>query len=384
MKAKVFGHRTVMQSVNDSIFAYFAWPSIARLQDGRLAAVASGFRYAHICPFGKAVISYSSDEGQTWTAPAPVIDTPLDDRDAGVMPFGENDVILTSFNNTVQQQRIWADQHAAQISSTTFRPVRPEAVTAMIRAYLDTVTPEQEAKYLGSTYKLSHDGGTTWEEEVRISPLTAPHGPVVMRDGRLMYVGKLFEDGGDWKDGAAVGSRIGVMMSEDGKEWTDPVWIPKFEGMDETFICFYEPHGIQLPSGKILVHIRAEYSKDKGGERLFSIYQSESTDGGKTFSVPVCVNPCGSPPHLMLHSSGALVCVYGYRSQPYGQRAMVSFDEGATWERDIVLRDDGPSGDLGYPASVELKNGHILTVYYQKPTYDSPSSIYSTEWALEE
>ena len=171
---------------------------------------------------------------------------------------------------------------------------------------------------------------------------------------------------------------IGVMMSKDGIEWSDPVWVPKCEGMDENGTRFYEPHGIQLPSGKILVHIRAE-----GAPYRFSIYQSESVDGGKTFSVPVCVNPCGSPPHLMLHSSGALICVYGYRSEPYGQRAMISWDEGATWERDIVLRDDGPSGDLGYPASVELKNGHILTVYYQKPTSDSPSSIYSTEWSLE-
>lgn len=379
MKARVIEHRTVMQSVNDSIFAYFAWPSIARLQDGRLAAVASGFRYAHICPFGKAVISYSADEGKTWTAPAPVIDTPLDDRDAGIMPFGENEVIMTSFNNTVQQQRIWADQHAGQTTSNAFRRMRPESVTALIRAYLDNITPEQEAKYLGSTYKLSHDGGTTWEDEVRISRLTAPHGPVVVADGRLMYVGKLFEDGGEWKDGAAVGSRIGVMMSTDGKEWTDPVWIPKCEGMDENGTRFYEPHGIQLPSGKILVHIRAE-----GAPYGFSIYQSESVDGGKTFSVPVCVNPCGSPPHLMLHSSGALVCVYGYRSQPYGQRAMVSFDEGATWERDIVLRDDGPSGDLGYPASVELSDGRILTVYYQRPTADAPSNIYVTEWVLEQ
>lgn len=381
MKIQIIGHNTVMQSVNDSIFSYFAWPSVARLQDGRLAAVSSGFRYAHICPFGKAVISYSSDEGKTWTAPAPVIDTPLDDRDAGVMPFGDNQVILTSFNNSVQQQRIWADQHAAQTTSTSTRRVRPESVTALIRAYLDNVTPEQEAKYLGSTYKLSHDGGTTWEDEVRISPLTAPHGPVVINDGRLMYVGKIFAND-DCPD-EDIGCGIGVMMSADGVCWTQPVWLPKCEGMDEYNIHFYEPHGIQLPSGKILVHIRAECAADCNGKHMFAIYQSESTDGGKTFSVPVCVNPCGSPPHLMLHSSGALVSVYGYRTQPYGQRAMVSWDEGATWERDIVLRDDGPSGDLGYPASVELNNGHILTVYYQRPDADAPSCIYSTEWTLE-
>ena len=69
--------------------------------------VASGFRMKHVCPFGKVVISYSDDEGKTWTRPTVVMDTPLDDRDAGILPFGENSVIITSFNNTVNMQRKW-------------------------------------------------------------------------------------------------------------------------------------------------------------------------------------------------------------------------------------------------------------------------------------
>ena len=68
----------------DSVFGYFGWPSIARLPDGTLAMVASGFRMAHVCPFGKGIICYSRDEGRTWTAPAAVIDTVLDDRDCGL------------------------------------------------------------------------------------------------------------------------------------------------------------------------------------------------------------------------------------------------------------------------------------------------------------
>ena len=42
-------------------------------------------------------------------------------------------------------------------------------------------------------------------------------------------------------------------------------------------------------------------------------------------------------------------------------------DGGLTWDVDYILRDDGHDMDLGYPASVELANGDILTVYYQKP-----------------
>jgi hypothetical protein len=32
---------------------------------------------------------------------------------------------------------------------------------------------------------------------------------------------------------------------------------------------------------------------------------------------------------------------------------------------EVVLRDDAPNGDLGYPASIELEQSVILTVYYQ-------------------
>ena len=53
----------------DSIFGYFAWPTVARLYDGTLAAVCSGFRLRHICPFGKAVISYSRDDGKKTYVP---------------------------------------------------------------------------------------------------------------------------------------------------------------------------------------------------------------------------------------------------------------------------------------------------------------------------
>jgi hypothetical protein len=32
--------------------------------------------------------------------------------------------------------------------------------------------------------------------------------------------------------------------------------------------------------------------------------------------------------------------------------------------REVVIRDDGLHRDLGYPASIRLNDGRILTVYY--------------------
>ena len=47
-----------------------------------------------------------------------------------------------------------------------------------------------------------------------------------------------------------------------------------------------------------------------------------------------------------------------------------------------MLRDDGPDGDLGYPCSLELEDGSIFTVYYQKQPGDALTSILWTRWQI--
>ena len=61
---------------------------------------------------------------------------------------------------------------------------------------------------------------------------------------------------------------------------------------------------------------------------------------------------------------GRIVCVYGYRLPPFGVRARISEDDGRTWGREWILRDDGGSWDLGYPRVTEHATGKLLTVYY--------------------
>jgi hypothetical protein len=41
-----------------------------------------------------------------------------------------------------------------------------------------------------------------------------------------------------------------------------------------------------------------------------------------------------------------------------------SGDGGRTWEREIVLRDDGGGRDIGYPRTVQRPDGKIVTIYY--------------------
>ena len=365
--------KKIICSNPDSIFRYFAWPSVAKLPDGSLAMTASGFRLKHICPFGKAVICYSRDEGKSWTRPAAVIDTPLDDRDAGVVPFADGRVIVTSFNNTIAQQRKWNTISEGEHQWESL--VRHD----LAEAYLNAAEAlGNESEFLGSTYKISDDGGYTFGPFKR-SALTAPHGPMRMNDGSLMYVGRRFSADNSVDDGKDPFVQTYKLDKND--DFVPFGTIENIYHEDGTLLLSCEPHAIQLPSGKIITHIRVQ-GKINSGERIFTVYQAESYDGGKTFTKPhrLLTEKGGSPAHLILHSSGVLVSVYGYREAPYGIRAMFSKDEGETWLTDCILDDECAGPDLGYPASVELADGRILTVYYQN--IDGESVIMQRVWEL--
>ncbi|MDQ3566420.1 MAG: glycoside hydrolase, partial [Pseudomonadota bacterium] len=56
------------------------FPVALRLQDGRIAAVVRS-PANHLGIDGRLDIVFSDDEGKTWSKPALVVDTPLDDRD---------------------------------------------------------------------------------------------------------------------------------------------------------------------------------------------------------------------------------------------------------------------------------------------------------------
>ena len=59
------------------------------------------------------------------------------------------------------------------------------------------------------------------------------------------------------------------------------------------------------------------------------------------------------------------MCTYGFRKSPFGVRCCLSYDKGKTWDVDneIIIRDDCPTWDCGYPFTIELKNGELYTVY---------------------
>ena len=61
---------------------------------------------------------------------------------------------------------------------------------------------------------------------------------------------------------------------------------------------------------------------------------------------------------------------------------MRSHDNGKTWDINHTLYVNGISGDLGYPATVELNDNSLLTVFYAKASEDSPCVIMKQHWKI--
>lgn len=361
MSKHVQAQHGVVCRMADQPNGYFGWPSVARLEDGRLAVGASGLRKFHIDPWGKTVLWYGDPENG-FGEPVVIHNSPLDDRDVGLTALPGNGLLATWFS---LDPRIFHDRLKAS---------HPVEEFAEIEAGMDAVTDEMAAAHQGSWTQRSDDGGKTWHAK-KNCPVSTPHGPIMLRDGRLMYLGKQFPRGMS-RPFADVACAV---SSDLGDTWQEVGTVPLPE--DATIGQFHEPHLMEAADGTIRGYIRYHYPQEQGGN--LGVYQTVSHDGGVTWSIAEDMGIHGSPPHILRHSSGAWVMVYGWRHPGYGQRARISLDEGKTWGEERILRDDGPDGDLGYPCSVELDDGSIFTVYYQKAEGDpEKTSILWTRWKL--
>lgn len=362
----------IVNRVQGSIFGYQAWGTVARDEAGTLYAVASGFRVSHICPFGKTVMYISKNEGKTWSPPIVINDTYMDDRDAGILYLGNGRMLVTWFTHSAEAYRTrWYESIGRRAE-----PAALDATLGMLQGY-DHI-PEEE-RLAGSYIRISEDYGMTWGETIRI-PISAPHGPTLCRDGSLIYLGlEIYEEDRIHTRYLKGGNEaVDLYRSTDGgKTWkleshvTAPDWLGEGVHLDE-------PHVLELPDGRLLGAFRVE------GVKPFTIALSISEDGGKSWGEVYPTGVSGSPPHLMLHSSGALICSFGRRENPCGERAMVSYDLGRSWEEEYVLctAKDPNQVDLGYPTTVELSDGSLFTMYYQRYEDDAKCSMLYTKWRL--
>ncbi len=322
---------------------YHGWPTLARRKNGELLLVCSGGREQHVCPFGRVDLMRSNDSGQTWSFPRVVLDGPVDDRDAGVLETAKGSILITTFTSLAYEPSL--------------KNKKGGDAKRWIAAH-NRVDAAARQRALGTWMIRSTDGGVTFSGRYRV-PVNSPHGPVQLSDGRLLYAGKAL-----WTEE----NKVGVCASDDdGKTWSWLADIPTRDG--DKHQDYHELHAVEAGDGRLIVQIRNHNAKNSR-ETL----QCESADAGKTWSQPRAIGVWGLPSHLLRLRDERLLISYGHRRQPFGNQARISSDQGKTWSEPIIISGDGIGGDLGYPSTVELDGGKLLTVWYER-TAASPKAV---------
>ena len=338
-----------------------AFPHVIRLKNGDLVVVFRQARtrpgsgeagthnekvtHSHIDSGSRIALVRSTDDGKTWDPGSlVVIDASDGTEDLNMAMISE----LSSGELIVNNHRWFVDRTEEQAA----------AVEAERLVHSRPGERGPRAVVFDSLFFMrSSDQGRTWDQPkpVGFSSLvyrshTGKSGFTVMPDGSLLLPLNGYSSGDET-------DRVYVVRSNDeGHTWTHPSTVLNDP---EQRIGFGEPPMLRLSSGKLLIVARTRV-----GEGY--LYQAHSDDDGWVWQGLKRTPIWGFPCHLLQLRSGRVLCAYGYRREPFGIRAVISEDEGETWDmdREIVIRDDGLHRDLGYPASIQLNDGRIMTIYY--------------------
>ena len=356
-KAEVLWTRTIA----DEGGRYAGWPTLTRLRNGELRVVYSGGREAHICPWGKVRMIRSVDGGETWSKPETIYDCAIDDRDAALLELKDGTLLVFWFTDV-------------DFGDPKYVPGE------RYQKYWNTLDKTAVRQMLGSFCIRSTDGGKTWSNPVRLPAMT-PHGPTLLRDGRILMVGMqsrytrghLTNDPEEKSEPSH--KKIVVCESKDGGlTWQTVTHISPDDWNRWTIA---EPTVHEAKDGTLCAYFR--YHKG-----LAHLLLSESKDGGRTWSQLKETNVDGYPPHILRLRDGRTLLTYARRKKgSMGVFAAIGMDDGRTWDvanELVLLRDDNP--DLGYATTAELDDGTLLTVFYRHPGPRTPAVIQAVKWRL--
>ncbi len=279
----------------------------------------------HNGPRGRTEITLSHDGGESWSASKVVADHASDCRNFAMGATSEGALVLSYV--TVE-----------------YEGGRPDAWTGF-----------------GELFVIrSEDGGESWSGPRSFTGVlehltgeergASPYGKIVeLADGTLLM--NVYTH-----DTEEYGHHLThvIRSGDGGLTWGDPTTLPVQAG-DETAL-------LALPSGKLLAAARRSISHVSQ-----KVCITSSMDGGYTWSEPTDVTGDMEIPADLVHlADGRVLMTYGYRNAPFGVRALVSRDEGGTWDHDntVVLVNDSLRIDCGYPSSAQLDDGSVLTAYY--------------------
>ena len=353
------------------------YPEVIRLRNGDLVVIfrqqairpnqgdGGGDRATHFHDDtqSRIVLVRSRDDGLTWDASTLVIIDQVNDAQdrnlAMIAQVSSGELIANGMRITAHLDNTTAAQMG------TDRAIRPDRQGRLFGN-----------RVFDSVYLVrSMDNGHTWSETepFSVGPMsyfthTGKTGVVELPDGTWL----LPLSGHTTSDPTG---RVFIARSRDqGKTWAEPSTVAYDP---EGKLGFAEPPLLRLASGRLLTMLRTS--------RKDYLYQAFSMDDGWTWQglkqSPVWGFPCS----VVELKSGRVLCTYGHRREPFGVRAAFSYDEGETWdmEHEVVIRDDGINGVLGYPASIQLNDGRLLSVYYFHGA-DGIKYIGSSIWSEED
>jgi len=199
----------------------------------------------------------------------------------------------------------------------------------------------------------STDAGRTWSVTHGAFPAIGPDGGELIPYGDVITDprGVLRVTAYATTDKQTKTRRAYVLEShDDGGTWSDPVVIDAAQNMTETFIQ-------RLDDGRWLAAAR---------HANLLLYESDDARTWRPLGPATENNEI--PGHLFQLADGRLLLCAGRRVKgDEGVVARISADGGRTWSAPARLA-DFIGFDGGYPSSVQLPDGRVLTAYYAKKT----------------
>jgi hypothetical protein len=218
--------------------------------------------------------------------------------------------------------------------------------------------------FLGGCLLRSRDGGHSWQGpiippsipgETTFGPFGQPvpaynRGAMCQgKNGRVYWVVASKTSMVPGKPGMHL-----LISSDQGDIWTYSCPIASDEN-----VVFNETSLYETPKGSLVAFMRT-------GDYDDHTVVARSIDHGKRFRSWEDAGFQGHPHYALRLPDQRVLLVYGFRHPPFGIRARVLDAECANLKSapEIVLRDDGGNGDLGYPWATMLSKHSALVVYY--------------------
>lgn len=297
-----------------------AWPNLTLLRDGSIVATIFN-QPSHGSVAGDVECWASKDGGRSWQkrgTPAPhEPETNRMNVAAGLAANGDLLVISSG----------WSNRYPPESKGAPFR-----------------------AGILAPWVCRSADGGRTWKIDKQAFPAKGPRGGDCIPFGDILA-------GNDRQLRVAIyevvnlrNDRAYIYRSrDDGKTWGEPVPLDEAHRRSETAL-------LHLGGGKWLA-----------AARISELQLYASDDDARSWRAlgPVTAGS-QHPGHLLRLRDGRVLLTYGNRTDDRGVEVRFSRDEGKTWGPPLRLADF--RGDGGYPSSVQLPDGQVVTAFYASKT----------------